>query len=265
MSGTLLCLIMSSFLLPTVFSNHIDYDDTEGPALDLDHILRISRAASVLLIFLYLCFLIQQFWTHQRMFTSSLDHIAPQPPKNRRNGLIRPTSLGITSGLQAGVVGLGESNAQSFHATIARLPAYYPNASTGKRKPRLHLGVAIVLFLTTAALLAVCVEFTVQSIDDLASQAGVSQTFIGLVLVPIPNCDTAPISHALKGDIQKCIDLTVGKCLQTMLLVYPLCIMIAWGLGHIELSLVFDSYYMSIVFTVVFYLNLPLRHGRLSW
>lgn len=161
MSGTLLCLIMSSFLVPTVFVNYVESDDTDGPTVDLDHILQISRAASVMLIFLYLCFLIQQFWTHQKMFTASQDHITPQPPTNRRHDLVRSTSLGITAGLQAGVVGLGEFNAQSFHATIARLPAYYPNASTGTRKPGLHLGVAIVLFLTTAALLAVCVEFTV--------------------------------------------------------------------------------------------------------
>lgn len=264
-SGSLLALILASFIIPTVFAAYLDSDDTDGPATDATHIAGVSRAVSVLLALMYLCLLVHQFRTHRSISSVPPEQNTPpkhEDPKKHPQGVI---SLGVAAGLQASVVGLAKSSGEGCYATKSGLPTYFPVTSANERKPKLHLVVAITLFIITAGLLAACVEFTVQSIDELTSQAKISQTFVGLVLVPIPNCDLAPISHALEGDFQKSIDLTIGKCLQTTLFVYPLCVVIGWGLGIEDANFAFDTIHVSYIFATVFLLNLPLRRGRISW
>ncbi|KAF7531148.1 hypothetical protein G7054_g9142 [Neopestalotiopsis clavispora] len=264
-SGSLLALILASFLIPTLFAIYLDGDDTGGPATDATHIAGVSRAVSVLLALMYLCLLVHQFRTHRSISSAPPEQNTPpkyEVPKKYPQGVI---SIGVAAGLQASVVGLAKSSGEGCYATKPGLPTYFPITSANERKPKLHLVVAFALFIITGGLLAACVEFTVQSIDNLSSQAKISQTFVGLVLVPIPNCDLAPISHALEGDFQKSIDLTVGKCLQTTLFVYPLCVMTGWGLGIEDANFDFDPIHVSYIFATVFLLNLPLRRGRISW
>jgi Ca2+:H+ antiporter len=264
-SGSLLALILASFLIPTVFAAYLNNDDTNGPATDALDTASVSRSVSVLLALMYLCLLVHQFRTHRSISSVPPERNTPPKHKDPKKDLQGVIGLGVAAGLQASVVGLGKSSGQGCYATKTGLPTYFPITSTNEKKPKLHLVVAITLFIITAGLLAACVEFTVQSIDELTSQAKISQTFVGLILVPIPNCDLAPISHAREGDFQKSIDLTVGKCLQTTLFVYPLCVITGWGLGIPYADFDFDIIHVSYIFATVFLLNLPLRRGRISW
>jgi Ca2+:H+ antiporter len=44
---------------------------------------------------------------------------------------------------------------------------------------------AVVLLLASTAVVAVCAEFLVSSIDEMVASSGVSLTFIGLIVLPI--------------------------------------------------------------------------------
>jgi Ca2+:H+ antiporter len=44
---------------------------------------------------------------------------------------------------------------------------------------------AIALLLASTAVVAVCAEFLVSSIDEMVASSGVSLTFIGLIVLPI--------------------------------------------------------------------------------
>lgn len=59
--------------------------------------------------------------------------------------------------------------------------------------PQLSFFVAFITFFVSAALLFLCTDYTVNSIDALTHDLALSNTFVRLILFPIPNCDTLPI------------------------------------------------------------------------
>ena len=68
-----------------------------------------------------------------------------------------------------------------------------------EEKPKLDHITAIVLLLVTTALVAVCAEFLVDSIDYLVSTTGVSQAFIGLIILPIVGNAAEHVTAVLLG------------------------------------------------------------------
>ena len=60
------------------------------------------------------------------------------------------------------------------------------------------------------------------------------------------------------------LTLTVGKCVQLALLVTPLIILIAWGMG-INLALSFGIFELTALFTSVFTLNTAVGLGHVTW
>jgi Ca2+:H+ antiporter len=76
-------------------------------------------------------------------------------------------------------------------------------------------------------LTALCVDYAVSSITALSTNADLSPIFIGLVLLPIPNRDLAPISQAMRCKLDTAMNYTIGKCIQTALFITPLTVLIA--------------------------------------
>jgi Ca2+:H+ antiporter len=64
--------------------------------------------------------------------------------------------------------------------------------------PQLAFPVALALFVATIILLFFCIDATVSSLSALTedSGAGLSSTFVGLILLPVPNYDFAAVSLA---------------------------------------------------------------------
>ena len=131
--------------------------------------------------------------------------------------------------------------------------------------PQLHLGVAVTLFVLTTVLLYFSIDFMVNSIDALTTTAGVSKTFVALILLPLPNCDLSAIAHAMKDDMDATVTYTVGKCLQTALLVTPLCVLLSWGLGVEDITLSFDGFAVVSLFAAILLLNFLIVEAKVSW
>jgi calcium/proton exchanger cax len=104
------------------------------------------------------------------------------------------------------------------------------NTKNEVKSPHLHLGVATGVFAVTIVLLYFCVNATVDNISAL-SQHRLSETFVGLILLPIPNCNFAPISLAFDDSLEQTMKYTVGRSIQTALLVEPMVVLLAWWTG----------------------------------
>lgn len=131
--------------------------------------------------------------------------------------------------------------------------------------PQLHGLVALALFLLTAALLFICTDYIVNSIDALTRGLGLSATFVGLILFPIPNCDTLPITCAIRDSMDTTLDLTVVKSIQTALLVLPFTVLLGWWLGIEEATLVFDGFEVVSLFATIILLNLIIGKESSIW
>lgn len=97
--------------------------------------------------------------------------------------------------------------------------------------PEPSFPVAIVLFMVCAVPLYFCTDNVINSISGLTEPAGLSPTFVGLILLPIPNCDVAPILVAIKGRMDSAMAGTVVKSVQTALFVFPFLVLLSWWLG----------------------------------
>jgi Ca2+:H+ antiporter len=131
--------------------------------------------------------------------------------------------------------------------------------------PELNFWVALFTFSTTTVLLYFCVDYVINSIDTLTSNTGLSPTFVGLILLPILNCDFTPIISAVSDDMNATMDYTVGRSIQTALLVTPFTVLLAWWLGIEGVTLVFDGFEVVSLFATVLLLNLIISEGKNNW
>ncbi|KAK8096063.1 hypothetical protein PG999_014085 [Apiospora kogelbergensis] len=243
-SANLLSLAATSLLIPTAAS----LLSQSTP----DNLLKQSRGASFILMAVYISYLAFQFWTHDDVFQE-------QSAKNRTySKLGRPKPEGI-HGAVADISLMAASTAVSSARNARQDPdPESDDESEEDDDPQLHFVVATATFVVFSALLAVCVDNTVNSLSSLTTDARLSQTFIGLVLLPLPNCDTVSISQAVNDEMDNVISFTIGKCLQTALLVTPLAVLIGWGLGVNDMTLVFGGFEIVSLFSTMVLLNFLL-------
>ena len=76
----------------------------------------------------------------------------------------------------------------------------------------------------------------VDSIKGLTDQYSISDTFVGLILLPIVGNaaeHATAVTVAVKDKMDLAIGVAVGSSMQIALLVLPLAIVIGWGMGKL--------------------------------
>lgn len=124
-----------------------------------------------------------------------------------------------------------------------------PEHTEGETLSPVAAAVALVLI---TVLVAICAEFLVGSIDSIVKTAGISKTFIGLILLPIVGNAAEHVTAvvvALKGKMDLAIAVAVGSSMQIALLVTPFLVILGW-IMHRDMTLHFETFE-----TVVFFLS----------
>ncbi|KAG7292792.1 hypothetical protein NEMBOFW57_002835 [Staphylotrichum longicolle] len=131
-----------------------------------------------------------------------------------------------------------------------------------------HDSPILVLLLISTGLVAVCAEFMVSSIDKLvATDSGLSEAFIGLILLPIVGNaaeHVTAVSVAMKNKMDLAIGVAVGSSIQIALFVTPLIVILGWVLGK-DMSLFFTLFETVCVFVSAFIVNFLVLDGRSNY
>lgn len=101
-------------------------------------------------------------------------------------------------------------------------------------EPQLSLWVAILTLGISTALVAVCAEFMVDSIEPLTATGNISETFVGLILLPIVGNaaeHATAVTVACKDKMDLAIGVAVGSSMQIALLVLPFIVVLGWIMG----------------------------------
>ncbi|KUL86803.1 hypothetical protein ZTR_04849 [Talaromyces verruculosus] len=136
-----------------------------------------------------------------------------------------------------------------------------------EEKPKLDRVTAIVLLLVTTALVAVCAEFLVDSIDYLVSTTGVSEAFIGLIILPIVGNaaeHVTAVTVASKNKMDLAIGVALGSSIQIALFVTPVIVLLGWILNT-EMSLYFSLFETVSLFASAFIVNYLMLDGRSNY
>lgn len=131
--------------------------------------------------------------------------------------------------------------------------------------PQLDIRVAVAAFLISTVLLFFCSEGVVNSISGLVEGSGLSSTFVGLILLPLPNCESEPVTVAIRDNLDDTLNYTVNKSIQTALLVLPGIVLLGWCLGKDEATLVMDGFEIVSIFATVILLNLIMGKSKSIW
>jgi Ca2+:H+ antiporter len=143
----------------------------------------------------------------------------------------------------------------------------------GHEDPGGHAGpvwsgrTAVVVLLVTAALLALLSEILVRSIEPFIEQFGLSQLFVGVILIPtIGNLaeHLVAVQLAYKGKIEFALAVSFGSSLQVALFVAPALVLLGLAIGQ-PMDLVFHPLEVAAVGAAVGISALVALDGESNW
>lgn len=213
-AASLLALAVSSLIIATAFhmwTTTTDVDKTAG----------LSRGTSILLLITYGCYIFFQLKSHVEIYNR------PSLKVKRRHRKIGQgdANRGIAQIAEMSAASMGGENAQHVRVQI---PDDEPE------QPHLTILVALITLGGSTALVAVCAEFMVNSIDALTATGNIGETFVGLILLPIVGNaaeHATAVTVACKDKMDLAMGVAVGSSMQIALLVMPLIVIIGWIMG----------------------------------
>jgi len=136
-------------------------------------------------------------------------------------------------------------------------------------KPRTLTGIRRSLLRLVVATLGVVVlsEILVQTIEPLVKASGVSEFFLGIILVPVIGNvaeHLTAVNVARRNRIELSLEIAFGSSLQIALLVAPLLVFLSPLLGH-PLSLVFNPFELLALLASVVVSALISSDGESNW
>ena len=126
---------------------------------------------------------------------------------------------------------------------------------------------AVLLLLASTALVAVCADFLVDSIDYLVENSGISQAFVGLIILPIVGNaaeHVTAVTMASKNKMDLAINVALGSSIQIALFVTPVIVLLGWAIGT-DMSLYFSLFETISLFASAFIVNFLLIDGRSNY
>jgi Ca2+:H+ antiporter len=143
----------------------------------------------------------------------------------------------------------------------------------GHGEPEGHAGpawsgkVAVLVLVITAALLAILSEILVGSIEPFIDQFGLSQLFVGVILIPtIGNLaeHLVAVQLAYKNKIEFSLAVSFGSSLQVALFVAPVLVLLGLVVGQ-PMDLVFHPLEVAAVAAAVGISALVALDGESNW
>lgn len=121
------------------------------------------------------------------------------------------------------------------HADMLRAAEHEDGDAEEEELASIEVPVAVGLLTVSTILVAICSEFLVHGIDGFAHAMGFSQTFIGVVLLPIIGnaCEhSTAIIVAMKDKVTLSIGIAIGSTIQVALFVVPFAVLVGWALDQ---------------------------------
>ena len=134
------------------------------------------------------------------------------------------------------IYGFQNNPAATAHADPGQIPVTHT--------PRLSTRTALLVLGMTTVLIAAMSEILVGAVEPMVSQIGISEFFVGIILVPIIGNvaeHVVAVDVALKNKMDLAMGIAVGSSLQIALFVAPLLVFISTLFGSV-LPLEFNSF-----------------------
>ncbi|KAL8726084.1 MAG: hypothetical protein Q9181_006181 [Wetmoreana brouardii] len=134
-------------------------------------------------------------------------------------------------------------------------------------EPPLSKTASVVLLLGSTALVALCAEFMVDSINELVANTPLSEAFVGLIILPIVGNaaeHVTAVTVAAKNKMDLAIGVAIGSSIQIATFITPLVVIIGWILDK-DMPLYFTLFETVTLFVTTFVVNFLVLDGRSNY
>ncbi|KAJ3027171.1 UNVERIFIED_CONTAM: hypothetical protein HDU68_004320 [Siphonaria sp. JEL0065] len=191
-------------------------------------IVNLSRGISVVLLIIYVSYLVFQLYTNPDGLKVT--------PKRR----VDPETPEATS---------AEDNEEE------------------EEEPETLLWIALAALAGSTLIIAFSAELLVGSIEGLSKQAGISETFIGIIILPIVGNaaeHVTAVSSAMRNKMDLSIQVAVGSSHQIALMVTPAVVLFGWFLDK-DMNLDFGAFSTAVLLVSTLVVNALIQDGRTHW
>ncbi|KAL7950164.1 Ca2+ transporter [Trichoderma barbatum] len=249
-AASMLALAAASVIVPTVFDRAAN--------TPTDNVAKLSRGTAVILLIVYGAYLFFQLKTHQEVFAAPSEKVERTPFRSASKAA--NVKQGLASSAQVGGILIGTE--------MANISDNKAEEEDEEEEPQLHFYVALGTLAASTAIIALCAEFMVGSIDAITKNGALSEEFVGLILLPIVGNaaeHATAVTVAIKDKMDLAIGVAVGSSMQVALFLIPLLVVIGWGMGKDEMNLSFDTFQVAVMFVAVLLVNYLIGDGKSHW
>lgn len=141
------------------------------------------------------------------------------------------------------------------------------DVSSHESPPTWSLKKAVIVLVATAATIGVLSEFLVGSTEEAVKALGLSQIFVGLILIPIIGNaaeHSSAVMMALKNRMDLAVSISVGSAIQVSLLIGPLLVLLGLVFGK-PMDLAFTVMEVASVAVAVGIASSVMQDSESNW
>ncbi len=139
--------------------------------------------------------------------------------------------------------------------------------TTPAEAPHWSLKTAVVVLAISTAAVVWLSEILVLAVDEVMAASGLSEFFLGIILIPIIGNvaeHLVAVQVALKNKMELSLEIALGSSLQIALFVAPLLVFVSLIFGQ-QLNLVFNQFELLAVIAAVIVAALVSSDGETNW
>ncbi|DBA98929.1 TPA: hypothetical protein ACH3X1_014674 [Trebouxia sp. C0004] len=136
-----------------------------------------------------------------------------------------------------------------------------------EEEPVMSLTAAVIGLSGVTVVVAISAEFLTDAISDVSTKSGLSQAFLGLIILPIAGnaCEhITAVLVAYKDKMDLAIGVALGSSIQIAIFVLPVLVLIGWAIGK-EFSLDLDPFLILILTLSVIHAHFVSSDGQSNW
>jgi len=132
----------------------------------------------------------------------------------------------------------------------------------------MRLGTAIALLLASTVAIVFMSEILVGAIEPTAEQWGLSELFVGVILVPVVGNiaeHLVAVQAAIKNQMDLALGIAVGSALQIAVFVAPVLVLVSQFVGPEPMTLVFNQFELVALVGAIIITIMISIDGRSNW
>ena len=246
--------------------------------------LFVSRIASIIVMAMYCALLLFELWTHRDIMdgdgrrqpptTKSLQRSLTAPlinPEKDVVGVLRHDNKSLSPErefepeLDANPLPqfVDDSAAVGFHGADIDIDIDIDD----EHELELSLPVAVSTLLLSTLLLSFLSDYLVDAIEPMADRLGISEAFIGIIIIPIVGNaveQVTAIRMAIRDKMDIALSIAIGSATQVSIFAISSAVLVAWTMG-LGLTLAFDSFEQHMFMFSTIILFAMINDGKTNW